>query len=585
MFEELKQDLTIPGTTILIDKNGIINHPMKKTKNGEKSDIILIPQPSSDPNDPLNWSRRWKNINFIILFLFTLINASASHWTSSVYTLFTVEFEVPYTKLNTGGGIQYLILAFSCLLSQPMANKFGRKPTFLLATILALVGSIIFSCKKDYGGYIIYSIFIGLAVAPMDTIVQVSINDIFYLNEHGFRMSLYCFALGIGSTMGGFVSGLVASNLPTWSWCNYILIILTACLLIVALFFLEESLYHREKVVKLVDNEIDVVDSIDIEKGGYGRDDNKENQVISIDGNDNESIDSSLDKQHIKQRVESIDSSLDKQIIQQKVESIDSTIEPENDLQDKVRKNLIQRISIISLDSRNTSNLISLTISPIKTLRYPGVIYGSIIYGIQICWLSLFGVTLSQFYSVEPYEFLGESIGYLNLSGLIGSIFGLIYLMINDPFQIWKARKNNGIAEPEDRLLLSILPIIINTLGLFLYGFGPYYKMHWIVGALGMGLTNFGIFCLSTLSLTYVLESYPKQALKTMVAVLFIRNIIGAIFTWVFQDWLNGVGTKGTIIMLGVFCFVINGSVGIMLIYGKAFRKWTKVWYEESIQD
>lgn len=468
----------IPGTSQLVDES---------THKQKKGDIVLIPQPSSDANDPLNWSLRWKNLHFGILFLYTLVNAGMSHWTLSVYTLFTSEFGVSYRMLNTGNGVQYLVLAFSCLLSQPMANKLGRRPTFLLASVGAVVALVVFSTVKSYTGYIVFSVLVGVAVAPMDTIIQISVNDIFFLDQHGRYMALYFLALALGSNFGPLVAGYITRS-KLWDWCPYVLVILTGLVLVIAVLFLEESLYHR-----------------------------------------------SYSKEAFPKR-----------------------------------RPVARRMGFNFKNTR--SDLFALTIAPMWTFKYPAVVFGSFCYGIQICWLALYGVTVSQFFSQPPYNFSPDALGNLNVAGVLGALFGAVLLMFLDPYHVWKSRRNGGVCEPEFRLQLSLVPIVINTLGIFLYGFGPAYHLHWIVGAIGICLMNIGIICLTTLSITYVLECYPKQASQTMVAILFVRNIMGAIFTWVFQHWLEGVGVKGTVTMLGVFCFVFNSTVLIIIVWGKKFR-------------
>ncbi|KAH9212938.1 hypothetical protein DL95DRAFT_168869 [Leptodontidium sp. 2 PMI_412] len=46
----------VPGTIRIID----LLHTMNvQHMEGSKSDIVLVPQPTRDPNDPLNWSR-WR---------------------------------------------------------------------------------------------------------------------------------------------------------------------------------------------------------------------------------------------------------------------------------------------------------------------------------------------------------------------------------------------------------------------------------------------------------------------------------------------------------------------------------------------
>lgn len=45
----------IPGTVHLVD----LDHTLH-TRHANGGDIVLVPTPSSDPNDPLNWSPRRK---------------------------------------------------------------------------------------------------------------------------------------------------------------------------------------------------------------------------------------------------------------------------------------------------------------------------------------------------------------------------------------------------------------------------------------------------------------------------------------------------------------------------------------------
>lgn len=55
----------VPGTTHLVDLDGSLhtNHDTRL------KDIVLIPTPSADPEDPLNWSHRRKTLHMFCLFM------------------------------------------------------------------------------------------------------------------------------------------------------------------------------------------------------------------------------------------------------------------------------------------------------------------------------------------------------------------------------------------------------------------------------------------------------------------------------------------------------------------------------------
>lgn len=54
-----KQDF-IPGTIHLVDLEGTL---LAKHASGGQHDILLVPVPSDDPDDPLNWSPRRKMLS------------------------------------------------------------------------------------------------------------------------------------------------------------------------------------------------------------------------------------------------------------------------------------------------------------------------------------------------------------------------------------------------------------------------------------------------------------------------------------------------------------------------------------------
>jgi hypothetical protein len=55
---ENELDITIyPGTEVMVD---VGSHHFIKSGNGNDEARVLVPQPSNDPLDPLNWTLLWK---------------------------------------------------------------------------------------------------------------------------------------------------------------------------------------------------------------------------------------------------------------------------------------------------------------------------------------------------------------------------------------------------------------------------------------------------------------------------------------------------------------------------------------------
>ena len=65
-----------PGTVLLDQQAAHSEGSTGRLKHatGKNSNIVLAPQPSEDPNDPLNWSKTKKNLITLVIFLGVVIH-------------------------------------------------------------------------------------------------------------------------------------------------------------------------------------------------------------------------------------------------------------------------------------------------------------------------------------------------------------------------------------------------------------------------------------------------------------------------------------------------------------------------------
>jgi hypothetical protein len=66
-------ETAIPGTVHLVDLEGTLR---AKHASGRNADVVLVPAPSNDPDDPLNWTPRRKLISTLSLSTYTLVRHS-----------------------------------------------------------------------------------------------------------------------------------------------------------------------------------------------------------------------------------------------------------------------------------------------------------------------------------------------------------------------------------------------------------------------------------------------------------------------------------------------------------------------------
>jgi hypothetical protein len=70
----------VPGTVLLNDENSQADDAALNLKHGtgRNAHIVLSPQPSADPNDPLNWPQWKKELIIGILSLGAMLNAGTN---------------------------------------------------------------------------------------------------------------------------------------------------------------------------------------------------------------------------------------------------------------------------------------------------------------------------------------------------------------------------------------------------------------------------------------------------------------------------------------------------------------------------
>lgn len=205
-------------------------------------EIVLVPQPSSDPNDPLNWSKRRKAFFMTFAIAYTFLAASVS----SVIGICIPGFEtvgVDAETVNSGTGYAFLLLGWMNIVLQPLAMPIGRRPIILLSAIVSAVVYPVWvanvaSNGNYYGCRIVWRIFGALA----ETLIEILVADVFFVHDRAFWMSWYGFALSGGSFLGPLASAFVFSNMG-WRWVFYFHAIFMAALSVLIFFFMEESGY------------------------------------------------------------------------------------------------------------------------------------------------------------------------------------------------------------------------------------------------------------------------------------------------------------------------------------------------------
>jgi hypothetical protein len=136
----------IPGTVHLVDLEGTML--AKHASSTQFRDVVLIPTPCSDPDDPLNWPSRRKWLSTASQSVYTLVVGIASAAIYSVLTPISEDPGLTLGDLNAGTGYMFLFFGWGCLFWQAVALQYGKRPVYLFSMLATLVSATIAELEK-----------------------------------------------------------------------------------------------------------------------------------------------------------------------------------------------------------------------------------------------------------------------------------------------------------------------------------------------------------------------------------------------------------------------------------------------------
>ncbi|KUL83119.1 hypothetical protein ZTR_10987 [Talaromyces verruculosus] len=501
---------------------------------------VLVPQPSSDPSDPLNWSPKWKIAAIGTTTFMSFAQGFGPLALAPMFPQLMEAFDADLASVVRFTSVCILVLGFSNFLWVPIQTSFGRRPVLIFSTLICLVSNIWRAFAKDYRSFMGACILNGIGAGPAETAQPTIIADVMFLHERGFWNTLY-FACYFGSLMvGPIVSGPMAEHV---GWRNFwwLNVGLLGLLLILLIFLFPETKWHRKHPY-----EVEV--GADVQNPIF---DEKETTHNTEDPG-----------------------------IPQKVTLVELNVARTSELNPYLHcgypsKNQFKLWQ--KSDHWIRSILVDIWI-PWKLFSFPIVEFSSFVVSWSASSFLTLNLTQSQNFAAPPYNFSSQSIGFMNFAILVGAIIGLLS---NGPLSDWIAaratKKNRGIREPEMRLPTLIPYTLIMLLGNLVVAFGYEYKWDWkIIVIIGYTCAGIQVAALPSIASTYSVDSYKPVAGSIFVAITVNKNLWGYGFAEFLTPWIIADGYLPPI-LLNMCLIFLWCSFGILFYFkGKTFRKWTR---------
>lgn len=578
----------IPGTyNIFLEKDErgeAASSGLKTTKNG----VILNPQPTDSPNDPLNWSWWTKAYQLALLIFITAFTAATSNDAGAIQDSMNEIYDISYASMNTGAGVLFASIGLCTLILGPTSSLYGRKLTYMVCILLGLVGACWFGAAKSTSDTIWSQLFVGASEGCAEANVQLSISDMFFTHQLGWSLTAYILGTSVGTYLGPLIAGFIVEY-ATFRWVGWCAVIISGGLLAVIVFTQYETYFDRSRYVpssmtatelsEIPQHGIDV--KIDSETLHHDKDLEDEEK---IDTNDNDNANSSSSTDEKNPHSAEAQSQNPSQ-----VEAVEGFYILNNGADEK-RKPYWKRIALITpatnLKGWGVKQYFERLFLMLRVFWFPPVVLSGILWGLQDAFLTFYLTTEDDQYYDPPFNLSDTGVALMNIPCLIGAVIGCFYAgILSDFFVAWMARRRNGILEAEDYLYFLIGVFIACPIGLMVFAAGTDQLWGWrVTYCVGLAFLGFSFGCSGDIAMSYLMAAYPEMVIEGMIGVSMINNAIGCIFTFVCSLWLDAMGNTNTYAILTGIQVAACFSAIPFLIWGKKMRLWTRKYYLNFVE-
>lgn len=412
----------------------------------ETSALILVPRPSdTDPNDPLRWPTWKKHVAFTSVCAFTFLTNYGIGGLAPAFYILSLEFNKTVGETSALLVWPILVLGAFNFFWVPLANWLGKRPVFVSASALLCACCAWGASAGSFRSLLWSNIIAAFAGSATEALGASIVADLYFLHERGARMGLYMNFIAGGNTVGPLICGFIITGL-SWRWHKWIAFILTGINFFAVLLFVPETRYLR---------------------------------------GENENVTSSSDISSSKEGISNIS-----------VRACAGGSVP--------KKTWAQELSLWSGVAPHT-NIFKMFIRPFPMFVYPCVIYSFLGYAVSLVVTVSVNILNPFVLQAAPYSWSPMINGLINIPGLLGNLLGAYsggWLV--DSFCDWKTRRNEGVFEPESRLYLLGLPLLVTGAGCLLFGYGVEKTLHWTSLFIGYGMVSFALTAVPTITMAYV---------------------------------------------------------------------------------
>ncbi|GAA5942589.1 uncharacterized protein JCM15063_000045 [Sporobolomyces koalae] len=511
-----------PDTAFLEEDKDVVHDAWSKHAPDDPG-LVLVPTPSDDPMDPLNWSSIKKETCFATLIFGTILAGTCGPLLSPAFVELVTILNEPIGKVAQLAGSLVLTIGVGSWWFAVIQQKFGTRPAFLLASLLQLVSMLwAGGSGANYPSLLASRVVQGISMGCYFNCVPSAINHIFFVHQRGKRMAVWNIALVGGVNIGPVISAQIIQR-QDFTFVFWWQGLAAGLLFLMTIAFVPEMYYDRSYYEAEIDARRQRAGSFDTEKE---KDEMAATAVIAP---------ATVDIHHSQSKW--------------------AAYKPFS-------------------GSKSNQSIFIILFRPFLHVTSPAVVWGALTFSVVFNLLPMVSVIYSQLFSAPPYNFSTGAVGIISgIPPLIGTLIGTVLSGPLSDFSVKAlAKRNSGVYEPEFRLIPMIPFCVLSGIGLF--GWGLQTSSSWVVPAIFIAIFHIGVSAGTISCIGYVSDCARGTAAEAVALVVLVKSLIGFLIILWINAWLAKVGTRMFMISLGSLAVAISSLSLLAWVFGKRARTW-----------
>ncbi|KAF5876774.1 putative polyamine transporter protein [Botrytis fragariae] len=213
--------------------------------------IALIPHPSDDPRDPLNWPMRRKVPIVAALCLATFAGCAGGLAGQLIPAPQAKLYGVEITKMAYQTSCSNAGMIAGSLILFPLSHKFGRSSVIFWSTVGVFITQVWAACMTDstqYAPFLASRVMAGFFGTIAGILGPRILFDLFFLHQRGRVFTYFYWAFDFGTVAGPTLSAFISTaGKGSWTYAFWWTAALAALAAIMVFLFVHETSWDRSE--------------------------------------------------------------------------------------------------------------------------------------------------------------------------------------------------------------------------------------------------------------------------------------------------------------------------------------------------